>query len=278
MMKRFRDVAPLVLAGSTLVLGLAVQAYAQFLPEEIAKFPEWEEFLKTAAVVGEKQLTGEEAVTNPWVLTLELGGFTHRGLWKNARGRLNGYLEGWQYEIAAYRMDRLLGINMVPPTIERRFHGDRGSCQYWVDDTISLRDKEKQKMKVPPVKIVDWDRATYLQRFFDNLIANEDRNSGEFLITKDWRMILIDHSRTFRTWKKLIFAANHPEGPKLMSSLPRAIVEKAKALTYESIRAVVGDYLTDDEIKTMLFRRDLILKEIDTLIKVNGEANTLYEK
>src|SRR5512137_2643697 len=123
-MKRFRDVGLLVLAGWVLVLGLAARAYAQFLPDEIAQFPKWEEFLKTAAVVGEKQLGGEEAVTNPWVLTLKLGDFTHRGLWKNARGRLNGYLEGWQYEIAAYRMDRLLGINMVPPTIERRFHGD----------------------------------------------------------------------------------------------------------------------------------------------------------
>ena len=131
---------------------------------------------------------------------------------------------------------------------------------------------------MPPDKVFDWNRATYLQRFFDNLIANEDRNMGEILITKDWRMILIDHSRTFRTWKKLIFAPNGPEGPKLMSSLPRAVFEKAKALTFESIKAAVGDYLTGEEIRTMLVRRDLILKEIEALIKLNGEARTLYEK
>ncbi|HSA96458.1 MAG TPA: hypothetical protein VLJ16_10420 [Acidobacteriota bacterium] len=264
--------------GLAFVLGLCAQASAQFLPGEIAQFPKWEEFLRTAEVVGQKQLSGAEAVTNPWVLTLKLGDVTHRGLWKNVEGRPKGYLEGWRYEIAACRIDRLLGLNMVPPTVERRFRGDRGSCQYWTDDAVSLRDKNKRKEKVPPAKVFDWNRATYLQRFFDNLIANEDRNEGDILITQDWRMILIDHSRTFRLWKKLLFTAKSPEGPKLMSSLPRAIVEKAKALTAESVRAAVGDYLTEAEIEAMLFRRDLILKEIDTLIKLNGEASTLYEK
>ncbi len=257
-------------------LGLAARAAAQFLPDEIAQFPKWEEFLKTGSVVGEKQLSGAGAVTNPWVLTLKLGDVTHRGLWKNVTGRPSGYLEGWQYEIAAYLMDRLLGLNMVPPTVERRFHEDLGAIQYWVDDTISLRDKEKQRLAVPSAKVFGWDRAIYLERFFDNLIANEDRNMGDILITKDWRMILIDHSRTFRAWKKLIFTARSPDGPKLMSALPRSIVEKAKTLTFESVKAAVGDTLSAEEIKTLLFRRDLILKEIETLIRLNGEAQTLY--
>lgn len=266
------------LAGAALVLGLAAQANAQFLPDEVAQFPKWEEFLKTGEAVGQKQLGGAGAVTNPWVLTLRLGDLTHRGLWKNVSGRPSGYLEGWQYEIAAYRMDRLLGLDMVPPTVERRFRENRGAIQYWVDDTISLRDKEKRKIAMPPGKVFDWDRAVYLERFFDNLIANEDRNMGDILITKDWRMILIDHSRTFRSWKKLLFTANSPDGPKLMSSLPRAVVEKAKALTFESIQAAVGDTLSAEEIKTMLFRRDLILREIEIMIKLNGEAKTLYER
>jgi len=250
--------------------------FAQLTPAELAQQAQWEDFLKTADVVGQKQLSGEEAVTNPWVMTLKKGDFTHRGLWKNAQGRQKGYIEGWEYEIAAYRIDRLVGLNMIAPTVERRFQGDLGSCQYWIDDTMSLRDREKQKIKMPSYKVFNWNRATYLQRFFDNLIANEDRSQGNILITKDWRMILIDHSRSFRTWKKLIYTERHPEGPKLMSELPRAIVEKAKALTFESIKAVVGNYLTDDEIKSVLVRRDLILTEIDKLIKRNGEQNVLY--
>ncbi len=263
-----------VLGGLSLLWVSAL--FAQLIPEELAQQAQWEDFLKTAKVVGEKQFGGEEAVTSPWKLTLQQGDFTHYALWKNARGRQKGYIEGWQYEIAAYRLDRLLGLDMVPPTVERRFHDDLGSCQYWIDDTMSLRDKVQKKIKTPSYKVFGWNRATYLQRFFDNLIANEDRSEGNVLITKDWRMILIDHSRTFRTWKKLLYTEKHPEGPKLMSELPRAIVEKTKALTFDSIKGAVGDYLTDDEIKTMLVRRDLILAEIDKLIKKNGEANVLY--
>jgi hypothetical protein len=268
----------LVLCGLAAVE--APRLLAQFTAQELAQQAQWEDFLKTAQIIGQKQLTGEEAVTNPWVLTLKKGDVTHRALWKNAEGRQKGYMEGWQWEIAAYRLDRFLGLNMVPPTVERRFQENRGSCQYWMDDCITLKEKEEKKIKTPSYKVFPMNRSIYLQRFWDNLIGNEDRHQGQILLTKDWRMILIDHSRTFRTSKKftekLIYTEKHPEGPKLMSELPRALVEKVKALTPESIKAAVGEYLTDEEIKAVLIRRDLILVEIDKLIKKNGEDQVLY--
>ena len=253
---------------------------AQLLPEELAQREAWEDFLMTAELVDQRQLTSREAVTQPWVLTLKKGDITHRAIWKNAEGRQGGFWEGWQYEIAAYRLDKHLGLGMVPPTVERRFQGNRGSCQYWVDDCISLRDKERKNIKVPSVKVFYWNRANYLQRLWDNLIANEDRHQNQILITKDWRMILIDHSRTFRTsarfTRQLVFSAKNPDGPKLMSELPRAVVDKVKALTFEVIKSVVGDYLTVDEINAVLIRRELILKEIDKLILAKGEGQVLY--
>lgn len=270
----------IVLAFLGLVIAQAPRLLAQFTAEELAQREQWEDFLKTAKVVGEKQMTGPEAVTNPWRLTLQKGDLTHDALWKNAQGRQRGYVEGWQWEVAAYLLDKLIGLNMVPPTMERRFQEDRGSCQYWIDDTMSLKTRDEKKIKMPSYRVFNWNRATYLQRLWDNLIANEDRHTNQILITKDWRMILIDHSRSFRSSgkfiKKLIYTKDHPEGPKLMSELPRAVVEKVKGLTFENIKAAVGDYLTDEEIKAVLIRRDLILAEIDQLIKVKGEENVLY--
>ncbi|MEN6560508.1 MAG: hypothetical protein ABFD52_07025 [Acidobacteriota bacterium] len=257
-------------------------AARQFPAEELAQRGRWEAFLSGAAVIESesRQMTGSEAVTSPWVLMLELDGVKHRGLWKNAEGRMGGYWEGWQYEIAAYRLDKLLGLGLVPPTVERRFRDDRGSCQYWVDDCISVRDKEDKGLKIPPRKVLGWNRATYLQRLLDNLIANEDRHMNQILITSDWRMVLIDHSRSFRTSgrfvRSLIYSAKSPEGPRLMSELPRDVVAKVRALDAAAIRAAVGDYLTDEEVRAVIVRRDLVLAEIDRLIEVNGKDKVLY--
>lgn len=264
----------------TIFLGFHFLSIAQFTPEEIAEDAKWEEFLKTAEITGKRQLGGGEAVTAPWSLALEKDGIKRNALWKNPEGLQKGYLEGWKWEIAAYRLDRYLELNMVPPTVEREFQGKRGCCQLWVTAEMDLRRKAREKIKTPSDKVYYWNNATYLHRAFDNLIANEDRHYGNILITKDWRMILIDHSRSFRTSKKfsteLIYTEKHIEGPKIMRKLPRAFVEKLKALNFELMKDIVGKYLTDKEIEAVLMRRDLILKEIDKLIKKHGEAEVLY--
>jgi hypothetical protein len=266
---------------SVLVLTFNLQVFAQFTDEEVAEREKWEDFLQTAEIVeSEQPFKDAEARTNPWRLTLEKDGITKRALWKNAEGRMRGYVENWKWEIAAYRLDKYLGLNMVPPTVERRFQNNRGSCQLWIDAKMSLKQKEEQKIKTPSYKVFYWNRALYLQRAFDNLIANEDRHQNQYLITEDWRMILIDHSRSFRTSKKftkdLIYDENYKEGPMLMKELPRAFVEKLKTLDQATIKNVVGEYLTDDEIEAVLIRKDLILDWLAKYMKKVGEDKVLY--
>lgn len=253
---------------------------AQFTPKEIAEDAKWKEFLSTAEITGKRQLGGGEAVSAPWRLTLTKDGIKRNAMWKNPQGLKRGYLESWTWEIAAYRLDRYLAMNMIPPTVEREFQGERGCCQLWVTTEMDLQRKEREKIKTPSDKVYYWNNAIYLQRAFDNLIANEDRHRGNILITKDWRMILIDHSRSFRTSQKftteLIYSEKHPTGPKLMRKLPQTFVEKLKAMDFNLIKKVVEDYLTKDEIEAVLMRRDLMLAEIARLIQEYGEAEVLY--
>jgi hypothetical protein len=269
-----------VLTFILFVFGLVLPAAAQFLPEEVAERPRWEEFLVTAEFIAEQQMSGSEAVTNPWRLTLSKDGLQHFALWKNIDVRAGRYPDSWKWEIAAYRIDKLLDLNMVPPTAERRFHNERGSIQIWVEAEMTLKTKVEKKIKTPSYKIFFYNRALYLQRFFDNLIGNEDRHQNNYLLTKDWRLILIDHSRSFRTSKKfskeLLYTEKHPEGPMEMKELPRVMVDKLKALTPEMVKAAVGEYLTEEEVTAMFLRRDLVIQEIDKLIKKYGEQNVLY--
>ena len=263
-------------------LGAGSAVFGQLTLAEQGDYDKWEDFLKTAKVVSQEQLTGAEAVTSPWVLILEKDGVQHKALWKNVLGeRIGGFKETWKGEVAAYRLSRYLGLHMVPATVEREFQGDRGSCQIWVDSWNTMETIRKKKLNPAGIKANSFFRCLFLQRAFDNLISNEDRHQRNYLIMEDWRMILIDHSRSFRTTKKfttkLIYDEKYKEGPNfIMAELPRTYVDAMKALTPEIIRTVVGEYLTDEEIAATMARRDLIIAWLDKRIAELGEIKVLY--
>ena len=267
---------------SVVALGMGSALRAQLTAEEQAAYDKWEDFLKTAKVVAQEQITGPLAVTNPWVLTLEKDGVQHKAVWKNIFGeRIGGFKETWKGEIAAYRLSRALGLNMVPVTAEREFQGDRGSCQIWFEAWNTMETIIKKKLNPPGIKALYNARNLCLQRAFDNLIYNVDRHQRNYLIMEDWRMILIDHSRSFATSKKacsdLIYDEKNKESPKfIMETMPRAFFEALKALTAEGARTAVGEYLTDGEIACMMSRRDLIVAWMDKRIAEQGEAKVLY--
>ena len=265
-----------LLTALTILLSISL---AQFSPDTLKKMEGAEDFLKSAQVIDYDQLSEETAVTKPYKLTLEKDGRRHFALWKNAEWIMKGHRENWQWEVAAYRMDKLLDLNMVPPTVERQFHNDDGSCQYWVDYWINLAEKEEKNISVPPDKLVFWNRAVYLQRAFDNLIANVDRHMHNILITEDWRIILIDHSRSFKTGhtENLIYTEDHPEGNRSVETLPRDFFEKLKKLDFVTLDNTMEYYLTDDEVKAVLKRRDLIVEHINRLIEEKGEHKVLYK-
>ena len=263
-------------------LGIGTGLRAQLTAEQQADYDKWEDFIKTAKVVAQEQITGPLAVTNPWVLTLEKDGVRHKAVWKNIFGeRIGGFKETWKGEIAAYRLSRALGLNMVPVTGEREFQGDRGSCQIWFEAWNTMESILDKKLNPPGIKALYNARNLCLQRAFDNLIYNVDRHQRNYLIMEDWRMILIDHSRSFATSKKacsdLIYDEKNKESPKfIMETLPRAFFEALKALTAEGARTAVGEYLTDGEIACMMSRRDLIVAWMDKRIAEQGEARVLY--
>ena len=87
----------------------------------------------------------------------------------------------------------MLGMGMVPPTVERKHDGVTGSAQLWVEHCSLLRDNDTTKAPDPGA----WNKQVYRQRVWDNLTANIDRNQGNLLMDQAWNLILIDHSRAF---------------------------------------------------------------------------------
>jgi hypothetical protein len=258
-------------------------ALAQFKPEQIAQRDAQEEFLLTADILRSEPIG--EGVTKPFKLYLGKGGIESKAVWKNPSGVQFGYLEGWQYEIAAYRLDKLLGLNMIPPAVEREFQGKKGALVIWAENKHSLLKVIEQGIRIPDEAVEKTEKAKWLTRAWDSLIANEDRTQQNVLYTEDWRTILIDHSRAFRSdgefAKRLMFGrkgikVSQQGTPWLFRRLPRAFLEKIKTLTFENVKAAVGTTLKDREIKAIFARRDLLLKEVAQMIKEQGEAIVLY--
>lgn len=276
--------APVCFAAAAALALLAATARAQFTAEEIAGRPRWEAFLAEAKVVGSEAL--DEGVTAPTKLWLEKDGVRHAAVWKGVNKKLGGgVLDSWKYEIAAYRLDKLLDLGLVPPAIERVYHGRKGALILWIDFRASLLEIMEQGGGFPPqvaAAMPQWNDIYYI---WGSLVANDDPTQQNIRYTKDWRLVLIDHSRAFRSDKtyteRLVFGANGLKKmestgqPFLFAGLPRAFYEKLKALDLAGLKQAVGPYLTDKEIEAVLARRRLLLGEIDGLIKRDGEDKVL---
>ena len=235
-----------------------------------------EKFLKDARVRGMRALgTG---VTLPQKAELLLDGVTRFAVFKTIDERKAGitqlgktaemnFQDSWQLEVAAYHVDRAIGLKRVPATIERYINNNLGSLQWWVQNRFSEDDRRKEKAEPPDREI--WDREWLNMYLFDQLIANVDRHMKNILITADWNLRLIDHSRSFRTTKEL-------KDPALFTRFSRDLIEGIKKLEYQDMRKKIGKYLMDEQIKTMLVRRDLIVQLVDARVAALGEAKVFY--
>ncbi|MHB8054094.1 MAG: hypothetical protein ACYDH3_02450 [Candidatus Aminicenantales bacterium] len=276
-----------ILAG--IFIAAAPPLRGQFTPAEIERRAEDEEFLGTAEIVRSEPVG--EGVTAPWKLYLRKDGREHKAAWKNVTTKRGGPPDEWRCEIAAYRLDKLLGLNMVPPAIERSFQGKSGALSYWAENRYSLLKIEESAgaIQIPADAIEQTNKMKYVCRLWDSLIANDDRTQQNILFTEDWRTILIDHSRAFRAdgeyGTRLMYGIrgiktmDDGQGgrrPVLFRRIPRTLFDRLKALDTAGVQAVVGPYLTKKEIAAVLVRRDLILAEVEEMIARDGEDKVLY--
>jgi hypothetical protein len=265
-----------------LALSWSQRAWAQFTAAEIAQRPKWEDFLRTAEIVKGEDIG--EGVTKPLRLYLKKGDLEAKAIWKNPNAAQMGVQDSWTYEIAAYEIDKLIGLNMVPPTVEREFRGKKGSLQLWATSKYSLLKIMEEGIPIPAAALDNTNKMKYIIRVFDCLIANDDRTQQNLLYTEDWRTIVIDHSRAFRSTKeyvqRLVYGRNgikSAEGRLLLfRRVPRSLVESIRALDINKIRQAVGPYLTEEEIQAVMARQKLLLDEIALMIKEQGENAVLY--
>jgi hypothetical protein len=176
-------------------------------------------------------------------------------------GRRGGYWESYKSEIAAYELDRLLNMRMVPPAVERQIGNETGAAVMWV---VGMKSVKELGGKVPGG--ADWGKPIRQMQMFDNLIRNIDRNAGNILIGRPGDLILIDHSRAFITDTKL---------QNKMERVDADLWERMQMLTRENLARALGAWLDEAAITAIIARRDAMAAEVDKLIAKKGRALVL---
>ena len=259
-----------------LVFVLAPMAHGQEFPPLWPNAQEIEEFLKEAKVVDRKELgTG---VTNPEKVTLEWKGETRYAVFKNIDKEHDTY----RGEVAAYELDKLLQLGMVPPTVARRIGGRKGCLQFWVTGTTM------DKLEGIPGSAESWRRQVSMMWFFDDLIANIDRHLNNAMVTPEHRLVLIDNSKTFRSYRKLLNDLNgngigthakfwgvpyDADRVRWPTSYRPDVVERLRSVSDKEIKSVIKKYIRGYNQKLVLKRRGLILARLDGMEMAEGSTN-----
>jgi hypothetical protein len=178
------------------------------------------------------------------------------------------FKDTYRYNIAGYRLSRLLGLDNIPMSVERKVAGKPAAITWWLDDVMLDEGARQKKHTVGP----DPSRTAsqiHIMRVFDELIQNRDRNSGNLLWTADWKMWMIDHTRAFRLGKDLL-------KPQSLERIDGAFLGKMRGLTASGLTDAMDKSLTKEEIEAILARRDAIVKLFDDKIAAHGEATVLF--
>ncbi|MGI9202311.1 MAG: metallophosphoesterase [Woeseiaceae bacterium] len=156
-------------------------------------------------------------------------------------------------DVAAYRLDRFLRLDMVPVTVKREYRGDEGSLQFVPVEMMTEAVRQQKQVgggawcPLP----VQWPSMS----IFDALTANVARTTDTLLYNLDtWEVVLTGFDQSFTTSTKrptYLRDGRITVGPSWQSAL--------KLLDDKALQENFADVLDKRRIKALGKRRDYLL-------------------
>ena len=267
------------LGWASLTLSLAgIGQMADLHAATPAELEEIETRLKTAEVLDMQDLP--VGVTNPRVATLRHGEETFRAVWKvvdtfepgkdfrDGGFPELGFKDSYKNEIAAYELDKLLGLGLVPVTVPRRIRNQNGSLQLFLEDAMEEFERMERGLSAPDT--TRWNRQIYTMRLWLQLIDDSDFNNvRNLMVDSDFRLYCIDNSRSFRMGKGL-------QAEDDLTHFSRSLLDRIAALDRDLLIAELSPWATKRQVNALLKRRDRILALAKERIADRGEEAVLY--
>ena len=268
----------LTLLGSMVIVLMASAAGTQeqpVAPSVPMTRTEKEEFLLKANIVDEGDTsTGSKF----WRVTLDDGKRKHDAAIEASTSR-DASQRNYRFNVAAYELDKALELNFVVPSVERTIKGQPAAFTWWVDDVL-MNEQSRRGQKIEPPDPDRWKKQMQVVRVFDELIANAYRKVSpafylatmwdNLLITKEWRIWLVDHTRTFGTSGQL-------ENSQSLAQCDRTLLAKLRELTRVVMKQKLEKYLDVDQLDALEARRELLIKHFAEQIALKGEGAVLYD-
>ena len=158
-------------------------------------------------------------------------------------------------ELAAHKLDQMLGFEITPITVERSVDGTSGALQLSYPDELSEAARVQQNMGFN-----GWcsmNDQFELMHVWDTLIGNAGRTTDNVLYRRKlWRLQLVDHSQAFTSNKRL---------PKSISSGALSLTTRPEVqnalgqLTEATLLTEFDGLVNKKSIAALLARRDAML-------------------
>ena len=193
--------------------------------------------------------TSKDTATGRTLVKVAGGKYTVSAIFNKRRGK------GFYPDVAAYRLDRLLGLDMVPVTALREVDGTDGSLQFIPEKSSDEAERSSSgrggsaSCELPS----QWE-AMYV---FDTLIYNEGRSLKRMLYEPGrWNLILVEHERAFKSSK-----GRPPHLVNAAVNVSDGWREALAELTDDVLAEHFADVLDKRRLKSLGARRDQLLAE-----------------
>jgi len=157
-------------------------------------------------------------------------------------------------DVAAYRLDRLINLEMVPVAMRRELDGVDGSLRFnpknWIDEFKRQEEGSGGSAWCPLAE--QWN-AMFV---FDVLTYNEGRTGRSILYDLDfWQLMLVAHGDAFSTRKGV---------PARLKAVPIEVGQGWKdalsALTEDVLQQDLGDVLDHKRMRAMITRGEALVE------------------
>ena len=204
----------------------------------------------TAALLASGDLSNErEDAAGRKIVTVSDGNRTLDAVFTKRGGR------DFYPEVAAYKLDQLLELKMVPVTVKRKVGRSEGSLQF-LPPKLSDEQQRSQTNRGGSAQC-PLDQQWSAMYVFDTLIFNEGRTFDRMTYSTDvWKLILVGHDKAFTTSKKR---------PRHLAEVDLAVGQGWRdaltALTDDVIEQEFDEVLDKRRRNALAARRDALLAD-----------------